>query len=147
MVGWKLVCGGGRTKAIGLLVEEGKVDPDHEWISCKVVPRELARAISLTENGRLKTMHPAEQIAGFRSLAEEGKHQRKSRGPAGLRCECPAHAQARQDWLRFFFGALAEDKITTEHCQALALEDNPTVGCRCMRLRVVRVGTINRKCV
>lgn len=42
----EVVCGGGRTKAIGLLVEEGKVDPDHEWISCKVVPRELARAIS-----------------------------------------------------------------------------------------------------
>lgn len=69
----EVVCGGGRTKAIGLLVEEGKVNPDHEWISYKAVPRELARAVSLTENGRHKTMHPAEQIAGFRALAEEGK--------------------------------------------------------------------------
>lgn len=68
-----VVCDGGRTKATGLLVEERKVNPDHEWVSCKVAPRELVRAIPLTENGEHKTVCPAGQIAGFRSLAKEGK--------------------------------------------------------------------------
>lgn len=121
----EVVCGGGRTKAIGLLVEEGKVDPDHEWISCKVVPRELARAISLTENGRHKTMHPAEQIAGFRSLAEEGKTPAQIGDLLGYGVKHVQRMLRLAGLAPVLLQALAEDKITTEHCQALALEDNP----------------------
>ncbi|EHF4118387.1 ParB/RepB/Spo0J family partition protein, partial [Salmonella enterica subsp. enterica serovar Newport] len=121
----EVVCGGGRTKAIGLLVEEGKVDPDHEWISCKVVPRELARAISLTENGRHKTMHPAEQIAGFRSLAEEGKTPAQIGDLLGYGVKHVQRMLKLAGLAPVLLQALAEDKITTEHCQALALEDNP----------------------
>ncbi|HGA5581263.1 TPA: ParB/RepB/Spo0J family partition protein [Salmonella enterica subsp. enterica serovar Potsdam] len=121
----EVVCGGGRTKAIGLLVEEGKVDPNHEWISCKVVPRELARAISLTENGRHKTMHPAEQIAGFRSLAEEGKTPAQIGDLLGYGVKHVQRMLRLAGLAPVLLQALAEDKITTEHCQALALEDNP----------------------
>ncbi|EBB6726187.1 ParB/RepB/Spo0J family partition protein [Salmonella enterica] len=121
----EVVCGGGRTKAIGLLVEEGKIDPDHEWISCKVVPRELARAISLTENGRHKKMHPAEQIAGFRSLAEEGKTPAQIGDLLGYGMKHVQRMLKLAGLAPVILQALAEDKITTEHCQALALEDNP----------------------
>ncbi|EGC5602230.1 ParB/RepB/Spo0J family partition protein [Salmonella enterica] len=121
----EVVCGGGRTKSIGLLVEEGKIDPDHEWISCKVVPRELARAISLTENGRHKKMHPAEQIAGFRSLAEEGKTPAQIGDLLGYGMKHVQRMLKLAGLAPVILQALAEDKITTEHCQALALEDNP----------------------
>ncbi|ETJ31504.1 hypothetical protein Q604_UNBC14008G0001, partial [human gut metagenome] len=32
-----------------------------------------ATAASMTENGHRRDMHPAEQIAGFRAMAQEGK--------------------------------------------------------------------------
>ncbi|ECQ2402444.1 ParB/RepB/Spo0J family partition protein [Salmonella enterica] len=121
----EVVCGGGRTKAIGLLVEEGKVNPDHEWISYKAVPRELARAVSLTENGRHKTMHPAEQIAGFRALSEEGKSTAQIGDLLGYGVKHVQRMLKLAGLAPVILQALAENKITTEHCQALALEDNP----------------------
>ncbi|EGK0330510.1 ParB/RepB/Spo0J family partition protein [Salmonella enterica] len=121
----EVVCGGGRTKAIGLLVEEGKVNPDHEWISYKAVPRELARAVSLTENGRHKTMHPAEQIAGFRALAEEGKTPAQIGDLLGYGVKHVQRMLKLAGLAPVILQALAEDRITTEHCQALSLEDNP----------------------
>ncbi|ECY3829299.1 ParB/RepB/Spo0J family partition protein, partial [Salmonella enterica subsp. enterica serovar Senftenberg] len=121
----EVVCGGGRTKAIGLLVEEGKVNPDHEWIAYKAVPRELARAVSLTENGRHKTMHPAEQIAGFRALAEEGKTPAQIGDLLGYGVKHVQRMLKLAGLAPVILQALAEDRLTTEHCQALALEDNP----------------------
>ncbi|EDR1382425.1 ParB/RepB/Spo0J family partition protein [Salmonella enterica subsp. diarizonae serovar 61:r:z53] len=121
----EVVCGGGRTKAIGLLVEEGKVNPDHEWISYKAVPRELARAVSLTENGRHRAMHPAEQIAGFRALAEEGKTPAQIGDLLGYGVKHVQRMLKLAGLAPVILQALAEDRITTEHCQALALEDNP----------------------
>ncbi|EAX2276325.1 ParB/RepB/Spo0J family partition protein [Salmonella enterica subsp. enterica] len=121
----EVVCGGGRTKAIGLLVEEGKVNPDHEWISYKAVPRELARAVSLTENGRHRAMHPAEQIAGFRALAEEGKTPAQIGDLLGYGVKHVQRMLRLAGLAPVILQALAEDRITTEHCQALALEDNP----------------------
>ena len=121
----EVVCGGGRTKAIGLLVEEGKVNPDHEWISYKAVPRELARAVSLTENGRHKTMHPAEQIAGFRALAEEVKTPAQIGDLLGYGVKHVQRMLKLAGLAPVSLQALAENNITTEHCQALALEDNP----------------------
>ncbi|EJF0241832.1 ParB/RepB/Spo0J family partition protein [Salmonella enterica subsp. enterica serovar Liverpool] len=120
----EVVCGGGRTKAIGLLVAEGKVDPENVWISYKAVPRELARAVSLTENGRHKKMHPAEQVAGFRSLAEEGKTPAQIGDLLGYGVKHVQRMLKLAGLAPVILQALAEDKITTEHCQALALEDN-----------------------
>ncbi|EED3633573.1 ParB/RepB/Spo0J family partition protein [Salmonella enterica subsp. enterica serovar Montevideo] len=110
---------------MGLLVEEGKVNPDHEWISYKAVPRELARAVSLTENGRHRAMHPAEQIAGFRALAEEGKTPAQIGDLLGYGVKHVQRMLRLAGLAPVILQALAEDRITTEHCQALALEDNP----------------------
>lgn len=45
-----------------------------DWpVRVKVIPQELATAASMTENGHRRDMHPAEQIAGFRAMAQEGK--------------------------------------------------------------------------
>lgn len=120
----EVVCGGGRTKAIGLLVAEGAIDPDKVWIAYKVVPRELARAVSQIENDKRKNMHPADQIKGFMALSEEGK------SPSQIGALLGYGAKHVQRMLKLaglapeIISALAKDELTTEHCQALALESN-----------------------
>jgi ParB family chromosome partitioning protein len=118
----EVVCGGGRTKGIGALVEAGKVDPAEKWIPYKAVPREQARAASLTENGRHKKMHPAEQVIGFRSMSEDGLT------PAQIGDLLGYGAPHVQRMLRLaslapeIIDALAKDELTTEHCHTLALD-------------------------
>lgn len=118
----EVVCGGGRTRAIGLLVEAGKVDPAKTWIPFKAVPRELARAASLTENGQHKRMHPAEQIVGFRNMSAEGQTPAQIGAMLGYGA---AHVQRMLKLANLapdIIDALAKDELTTEHCHALALD-------------------------
>ncbi|EGL1840005.1 ParB/RepB/Spo0J family partition protein [Salmonella enterica] len=119
-----VAAGGRRLAAMNLLVTESTITPD--WpVRVKVVPEDLATAASLTENGQHLEMHPAEQIAGFRALAEEGKTSAQTGDLLGY---SPRHVQRMLKLAGLapvIIQALAEDKITTEHCQALALEDNP----------------------
>jgi len=67
-----VAAGGRRFTALQLLVEREVITVDYSVI-VKIIPDELVIAASLTENGERKDMHPAEQIVGFRSMAEEGK--------------------------------------------------------------------------
>ena len=56
-----------------MLAERDIIQAD--WpVRVKVIPQELATAASMTENGHRRDMHPAEQIAGFRAMAQEGKN-------------------------------------------------------------------------
>ncbi|EIW7889444.1 ParB/RepB/Spo0J family partition protein [Salmonella enterica] len=119
-----VAAGGRRLAAMSLLVTEKMLPPD--WpVRVKVVPEDLATAASLTENGQHLEMHPAEQIAGFRAMAAEGKTPAQTGDLLGY---SPRHVQRMlklAGLAPLILQALAEDKITTEHCQALALEDNP----------------------
>ncbi|HAF2461326.1 TPA: ParB/RepB/Spo0J family partition protein [Salmonella enterica] len=119
-----VAAGGRRLAAMSLLVTENMLPPD--WpVRVKVVPEDLATAASLTENGQHLEMHPAEQIAGFRAMAAEGKTPAQTGDLLGY---SPRHVQRMLKLAGLapvILQALAEDKITTEHCQALALEDNP----------------------
>ncbi|EJY0730825.1 ParB/RepB/Spo0J family partition protein [Salmonella enterica] len=119
-----VAAGGRRLAAMHLLVTESTLTPD--WpVRVKVVPESLATAASLTENGHRRDMHPAEQIAGFRAMAAEGRTPAQTGDLLGY---SPRHVQRMlklADLAPVILDALAEDRITTEHCQALALEDNP----------------------
>ncbi|MHC3317822.1 ParB/RepB/Spo0J family partition protein [Salmonella enterica] len=119
-----VAAGGRRLAAMNLLVTENTIHPD--WpVRVKVVPDNLATAASLTENGQHLEMHPAEQIAGFRAMAAEGKTPAQTGDLLGY---SPRHVQRMLKLAGLapvILEALAADKITTEHCQALALEDNP----------------------
>ncbi|ELJ4792791.1 ParB/RepB/Spo0J family partition protein [Salmonella enterica] len=119
-----VAAGGRRLAAMNLLVTENTITPD--WpVRVKVVPDDLATAASLTENGQHLEMHPAEQIAGFRAMAAEGKTPAQTGDLLGY---SPRHVQRMLKLAGLapvILEALAADKITTEHCQALALEDNP----------------------
>ncbi|TDT50838.1 hypothetical protein DFO53_4565 [Enterobacter sp. AG5470] len=50
------VCGNGRRRGTGLLVEQGVTGADVPFIPYKVIPKELARAASLAEDSH-KAMH------------------------------------------------------------------------------------------
>lgn len=119
-----VAAGGRRLAAMNLLVTESTITPD--WpVRVKVVPEDLATAASLTENGQHLEMHAAEQIAGFRAMAAEGKTPAQTGDLLGY---SPRHVQRMLKLAGLapvILEALAADKITTEHCQALALEDNP----------------------
>ncbi|EAU5656467.1 ParB/RepB/Spo0J family partition protein [Salmonella enterica] len=119
-----VAAGGRRLAAMNLLATENTIHPD--WpVRVKVVPDNLATAASLTENGQHLEMHPAEQIAGFRAMAAEGKTPAQTGDLLGY---LPRHVQRMLKLAGLapvILEVLAADKITTEHCQALALEDNP----------------------
>jgi ParB family chromosome partitioning protein len=121
----EVIAGGGRTNAIGLLVAEGKVDPDKIWIPYKAVPRELAVVVSMTENGKRKDMHPAEQIIGFRTLSAEGKTPAQIGDLLGYGSRHVQRMLKLAGLAPEILTALAKDELTTEHCHALALESSP----------------------
>ncbi|EEF4469102.1 ParB/RepB/Spo0J family partition protein, partial [Salmonella enterica] len=118
-----VAAGGRRLAALNMLAERNILPAD--WpVRVKVIPQELATAASMTENGHRRDMHPAEQIAGFRALAQEGKTSAQIGDLLGY---SPRHVQRMlklADLAPVILDALAEDRITTEHCQALALEND-----------------------
>ncbi|EPZ5035007.1 ParB/RepB/Spo0J family partition protein [Escherichia coli] len=118
-----VAAGGRRLAALNMLAERGIIPAD--WpVRVKVIPQELATAASMTENGQRRDMHPAEQIAGFRAMAQEGKTPAQIGDLLGY---SPRHVQRMlklADLAPVILDALAEDRITTEHCQALALEND-----------------------
>ncbi len=115
-----VAAGGRRLAALNMLAERNILPAD--WpVRVKVIPQELATAASMTENGHRRDMHPAEQIAGFRAMAQEGKTPAQIGDLLGY---SPRHVQRMlklADLAPVILDALAEDRITTEHCQALAL--------------------------
>ncbi|WP_181965005.1 ParB/Srx family N-terminal domain-containing protein, partial [Escherichia coli] len=67
-----VAAGGRRLAALNMLAERN-ILPAGWPVRVKIIPQELATAASMTENGQRRDMHPAEQIAGFRAMAQEGK--------------------------------------------------------------------------
>ncbi|MED8903624.1 ParB/RepB/Spo0J family partition protein [Escherichia coli] len=118
-----VAAGGRRLAALNMLAERGIIPAD--WpVRVKIISQELATAASMTENGHRRDMHPAEQIAGFRAMAQEGKTPAQTGDLLGY---SPRHVQRMlklADLAPVILDALAEDRITTEHCQALALESD-----------------------
>lgn len=118
-----VAAGGRRLAALNMLAERNILPAD--WpVRVKVIPQELATAASMTENGHRRDMHPVEQIAGFRAMAQEGKTSAQIGDLLGY---SPRHVQRMlklADLAPVILDALAEDRITTEHCQALALEND-----------------------
>ena len=118
-----VAAGGRRLAALNMLAERNILPAD--WpVRVKVIPQELATAASMTENGHRRDMPSAEQIAGFRAMAQEGKTSAQIGDLLGY---SPRHVQRMlklADLAPVILDALAEDRITTEHCQALALEND-----------------------
>lgn len=118
-----VACGGRRTTALELLLEDSRIQPD-DVVPVKRVSREIAAAASHAENEQRVAMHPAEQVTSFRTLAEMGKT------PSQIGDELGFGSRHVQRMLKLatlapsLLKLLAEDKLDMEQCQALCLESD-----------------------
>ena len=120
-----VAAGGRRLKALQLLQDENRIDTGY-LVMVKKVPDELAVAASMAENEQQMAMHPSEQIAGFRTLAEQGKTPAQIGDLLGFGTRHVQRMLKLTELAPDILDALAKDEITTEHCQALALENDQT---------------------
>ena len=120
-----VAAGGRRLKALQLLQDENRIGTGY-LLMVKKVPDELAVAASMAENEQQMAMHPSEQIAGFRTLAEQGKTPAQIGDLLGFGTRHVQRMLKLTELAPEILDALAKDEITTEHCQALALENDQT---------------------
>lgn len=118
-----VAAGGRRLAALHLLVERGTYTLS-ESVSVKVVPEDLAVAASSAENFQRVDMHPAEQIIAFRSLSEEGKTAVQIGDLLGFGSRHVQRMLKLAGLAPAILDALAKDELTTDHCHALALEND-----------------------
>jgi len=118
-----VACGGRRLTALWLLLAQGVYQPD-QLIPVKRVSEELARAASMVENGEREDMHPAEQIAGFQALADEGKTPAQIGDLMGYSSRHVQRCLKLSNLAPVILDELAADKITLDQCQALTLADS-----------------------
>ncbi|UZB34978.1 ParB/RepB/Spo0J family partition protein [Erwinia amylovora] len=117
-----ICAGGGRLESLVLLQSEGRWHPD-QLVPVRIVPQDMARAVSLTENGRRRDMHPAEQIQGFRELSEEGKTNAQIADLMGYSTRHVERCMKLAGLAPSLLCLLSEDRIQLDHCHALALAD------------------------
>lgn len=115
-----VAAGGGRLLALQLLQGEGRWQPD-QAVPVLMVPEDMAKAVSLTENGKRCDMHPVDQIAGFRSLAEDGKSTAQIADLLGYSTRHVERCLKLAGLAPSLLCLLSEDQIQLEHCHALAL--------------------------
>ncbi|NNS10004.1 ParB/RepB/Spo0J family partition protein [Erwinia sp. JH02] len=115
-----VAAGGGRLLALQLLQGEGRWQPD-QAVPVLMVPEDMAKAVSLTENGKRCDMHPVDQIAGFRSLAEDGKSTAQIADLLGYSTRHVERCLKLAGLAPSLLCLLSEDHIQLDHCHALAL--------------------------
>ncbi|MBL5824318.1 ParB/RepB/Spo0J family partition protein [Serratia marcescens] len=119
-----VVAGGRRLLALQALREAGDIDDTYP-VPCKAVPLADAVVVSLTENGQREDMHPADQIAAFRALSEDGQSAAQI---AGLLGYSTRHVQKLLKLAAMhpnLLALLAVDEINLDQLQALASTDSP----------------------
>ncbi|MBL0881654.1 ParB/RepB/Spo0J family partition protein [Serratia ureilytica] len=121
---YAVVAGGRRLLALQALREAGDIDDTYP-VPCKAVPLADAVVVSLTENGQREDMHPADQIAAFRALSEDGQSAAQI---AGLLGYSTRHVQKLLKLAAMhpnLLALLAVDEINLDQLQALASTDSP----------------------
>ncbi len=126
-----VAAGGRRLKALQLLQSENRIDAGYQ-VMVKKVPDELAVAASMAENEQQMAMHPSEQIAGFRTLAEQGKTPAQIGDLLGFGTRHVQRMLKLTELAPEILAALAKDEITTEHCRGTgARKRSETPGWKC----------------
>lgn len=119
-----VAAGGRRLTALNLLAQEGRLDEGHT-VMVKRVSDDIAALASVAENEQRAAMHPAEQIAGFRTLAEQGKTPAQIGDALGFGSRHVQRMLKLANLAPSLMDKLAQDELTVEQCQALCLEDDP----------------------
>lgn len=119
-----VAAGGRRLTALNLLAQEGRLDEGHT-VMVKRVSEDIAALASVAENEQRAAMHPAEQISGFRTLAEQGKTPAQIGDALGFSSRHVQRMLKLANLAPSLMEKLAQDELTVEQCQALCLEDDP----------------------
>lgn len=119
-----ICAGGGRMKAVMLLTAEGRWPADRP-LPVLMVPEDMARVVSMTENGKRRDMHVSEQIVNFRALTEEGRSEGQIADLLGFSVTHVRRCLKLADLSPALMCLLREDRITVAHCQALTLAGTP----------------------
>lgn len=120
-----VAAGGRRLTALNLLAQEGRLDDGHT-VMVKRVSDDIAALASVAENEQRAAMHPAEQISGFRTLAEQGKTPAQIGDALGFGSRHVQRMLKLANLAPSLMEKLAQDELTVEQCQALCLEDDHT---------------------
>ncbi|MDT8885848.1 ParB N-terminal domain-containing protein [Klebsiella aerogenes] len=119
-----VAAGGRRLTALNLLAQEERLAADHT-VMVKRVSDDIAALASVAENEQRAAMHPAEQIAGFRTLAEQGKTPAQIGDALGFGSRHVQRMLKLANLAPSLMEKLAQDELTVEQCQSLCLEDDP----------------------
>lgn len=119
-----VAAGGRRLAALQLLISEERIDAGY-LVIVKRVSDELAVVASMVENNNRIAMHPAEQIAGFRKLSEQGKTPSQIGDQLGYSSRHVQRMLKLTNLAPELLAWLAENKLDVEQCQALSLENDP----------------------
>lgn len=120
-----VAAGGRRLTALMLMCEMGRIKPNYQ-VPVKRVSDELAVEASYAENNELESMHPAEQIAAFGTLAAQGKTPAQIGDVLGYGSRHVQRMLKLSGLAPSLLKLLAEDQLTVEQCQALCLENDPS---------------------
>ncbi|EES3619336.1 ParB/RepB/Spo0J family partition protein [Serratia marcescens] len=120
-----VAAGGRRLTALQLLAQEDRLAADHT-VMVKRVSDDIAALASVAENEQRAAMHPAEQISGFRTLAEQGKTPAQIGDALGFGSRHVQRMLKLANLAPSLMQKLAQDELTVEQCQALCLEDDHT---------------------
>jgi len=118
-----VAAGGRRLTALQLLAQEDRLAADHT-VMVKRVSDDIAALASVAENEQRAAMHPAEQISGFRTLAEQGKTPAQIGDALGFGSRHVQRMLKLANLAPSLMDKLAQDELTVEQCQALCLEDD-----------------------
>lgn len=118
-----VAAGGRRLTALNLLAQENRLATDHT-VMVKRVSDDIAALASVAENEQRAAMHPAEQIAGFRTLAEQGKTPAQIGDALGFGSRHVQRMLKLANLAPSLIQKLAQDELNVEQCQALCLEND-----------------------
>lgn len=118
-----VAAGGRRLTALTLLREMGRINNDYQ-VPVKRVSDELAVEASYAENNELETMHPAEQIMAFGTLAAQGKTAAQIGDGLGYGSRHVQRMLKLANLAPALLEKLAKDELDSEQCQALCLESD-----------------------
>ena len=116
-----VVAGGRRLAALNLLCGMGRVPADYP-VPVKRIIYNLAVEASHTENAEQETMHPADQIASFGTLAAQGKTAAQIGDVLGYGSRHVQRMLKLANLAPVLLEKLANDELDSDQCQALCLE-------------------------
>jgi ParB family chromosome partitioning protein len=119
----EVVAGGRRLAALNLLIADGRLPKDHE-VDCRVVGRQEALEMSLSENSGREHMHPADLVMAYRSLTDAGFSPDEIAPRFGVSPLTVRRYLKLANVSPKIFALYAEDRMNFEQISALALTDD-----------------------